>query len=91
MQAAVFLFFKLAYEASDRQFTPQRFFFGYLIVPALILIAQLTVMNADGYKTVPQLEVKIEKAQDATRDVSLTLLTMLSLADESRSMILMTT
>ncbi|CAK4016448.1 MFS general substrate transporter [Lecanosticta acicola] len=67
--AAVFLFFRLAYERSGGTFTPQKFFFGYLIVPALILLAQLTIMNADGYKTVPQLEEKIEKEQDATRDV----------------------
>ncbi|KAF2212092.1 hypothetical protein CERZMDRAFT_98006 [Cercospora zeae-maydis SCOH1-5] len=67
--AAVFLFFRLAYEATEGRFGPEKFFFGFLIVPALILIAQLTVMNADGYKTLPELERKIEKAQDVTRDV----------------------
>jgi MFS family permease len=66
--AAVFLFFRLAYEASGGAFSPERFFFSYLLVPALILVAQLTLMNNDAYKTVPQLEVKIEKAQDALRD-----------------------
>jgi len=65
----VFLFFRLAYESSQGRFTPQKFFFGYLIVPAFILLAQVIVMNADGYKTVPQLEEKVEKAQDAARDV----------------------
>lgn len=69
-KAAVFLFFRIAYEASDGTFGPEKFFFGYLIVPALILIAQLTVMNHDGYKTLPQLERKIEKEQDYSRDVS---------------------
>ncbi|EMF11883.1 MFS general substrate transporter [Sphaerulina musiva SO2202] len=67
--AAVFLFFRIAYEASGGTFGPEKFFFGYLIVPALILIAQLTVMNHDGYKTLPQLERKIEKEQDYSRDV----------------------
>lgn len=69
-KAAVFLFFRIAYEASGGTFGPEKFFFGYLIVPALILIAQLTVMNHDGYKTLPQLERKIEKEQDYSRDVS---------------------
>ncbi|KAK4501405.1 hypothetical protein PRZ48_007214 [Zasmidium cellare] len=67
--AAVFLFFRLAYESSNGSFTPQKFFYGYLIVPAAILILQYTVMNKDGYKTVPQLEQKLEKNEDATRDV----------------------
>jgi hypothetical protein len=64
------LFFRLAYEASGGSFGPAKFFFGYLIVPAFIMIAQITVMNHDGYKTLPQLERKIEKEQDYTRDVS---------------------
>ncbi|KAM3417610.1 Protein FMP42 [Cercospora zeina] len=67
--AAVFLFFRLAYEATEGRFGPEKFFLGFCIVPAFILIAQLTIMNADGYKTLPELEQKIEKAQDVTRDV----------------------
>lgn len=68
--AAVFLFYRLAYEASEGKFTPHKFFFGYLIVPAVIFVAQFTLMNNDFYKSVPQLEGQIEKQQDATRDVS---------------------
>ncbi|KAK5113458.1 hypothetical protein LTR85_010886 [Meristemomyces frigidus] len=67
--AAVFLFYRLAYEASGGTFTPDKFFFGYLAVPALIVIAQFTLMTPDGYKTVPQLEAKLEKEEDVTRDV----------------------
>ena len=68
--AAVFLFYRLSYEASGGNFTPQKFFLGYLAVPGLILLAQLTLMTEDAYKTVPQLEAKIEKEQDVMRDVS---------------------
>ncbi|KAK4565927.1 hypothetical protein LTR86_003776 [Recurvomyces mirabilis] len=67
--AAVFLFYRLAYESSNGSFTPDKFFFGYLIVPALIFVAQFTLMTPDGYKSVPQLEEKIEKIEDATLDV----------------------
>lgn len=67
--AAVFLFYRLAYQASQGSFTPERFFFGYLIVPALILLAQFTIMTPDGYKGVAQLEAKIVKEEDAARDV----------------------
>lgn len=68
--AAVLLFYRLAYEGSGGSFTPDKFFTLYLIVPVVIFIGQFTLMNEDAYKTVPQLEFKYEKEQDATRDVS---------------------
>ncbi|KAF1823015.1 MFS general substrate transporter [Dissoconium aciculare CBS 342.82] len=67
--AAVFLFYRLAYEASDGAFSPQKFFYGYIIVPVLIFIAQFTLMNGDGYTSVPQIEEKMELVRDATKDV----------------------
>lgn len=67
--AAVFLLYRLVYEQTDGAFTPQKFFLCYLAVPILILVAQFTLMNEDSYKTGPQMEVKIEKELDATRDV----------------------
>lgn len=68
--AAVLLFYRIAYERSEGAFTPDKFFTLYLVVPVVIFIGQITLMNEDAYKTVPQLEFKIEKEQDATRDVS---------------------
>lgn len=65
----MFLFFRLAYESSHGRFSPQKFFFGYTVVPVLILLAQVTIMNSASYKTQAELERKIEKNQDATRDV----------------------
>lgn len=67
--AAVFLLYRLAYDASKGTFIPERFFFAYLLVPLLILLAQFTIMNEDAYKTLPQLEEKLQKNMDATRDV----------------------
>jgi MFS family permease len=67
--AAVFLLYRLVYEASGGAFTPQIFFLAYLVVPALILVLQLTLMNENMYKTVSQLEMKLEKELDATQDV----------------------
>ncbi|RAK81315.1 putative MFS transporter [Aspergillus fijiensis CBS 313.89] len=67
--AAVYLFYRLAYDATDRSFTPQAFFTGYLLVPVLILIALITIMPARDYQSAHQLEIRIEKAEDATRDV----------------------
>ncbi|KAF2683769.1 MFS general substrate transporter [Lentithecium fluviatile CBS 122367] len=67
--AAVFLFYRLAYEASERAFKPQHFFLAYLAVPFAILIAQLTFLPTESYKTMGQIEMKINKAEDATRDV----------------------
>ncbi|PYH47176.1 putative MFS transporter [Aspergillus saccharolyticus JOP 1030-1] len=67
--AAVYLFYRLTYEATDRSFTPQAFFTGYLLVPVFIFIALITIMPARDYQSAHQLEIRIEKAEDATRDV----------------------
>jgi len=67
--AAVFLFYRLAYEASDRGFKPQTFFLAYLAVPLLIAVAQLTLLPSEAYKTAPQLEMKVQRAADNMRDV----------------------
>ena len=67
--AAVFLLYRISYEASNAAFTPDKFFLVYLAVPVLILVAQFTLMSEDSYKTVPQMEAKLEKQQDAARDV----------------------
>jgi MFS family permease len=67
--AAVFLFYRMAYEASNGIFTPARFFFGYLIIPALIVVAELTFMPPHAYHDTAELEQKIERANDSTLDV----------------------
>lgn len=67
--AAVFLFYRSAYEASHGTFTPDQFFLCYLVVPALLLLALVTFMPGRDYDSTMQLENKIEKAKDATRDV----------------------
>lgn len=67
--AAVFLFYRMAYEASGGHFSPSQFFFGYLIVPMLVFVAELTFMPSQAYYTTPELEQKIKKALDNTRDV----------------------
>ena len=68
--AAVFLFYRLAYQSSNGAFTPQKFFFGYLAVPVLIFVAQFTIMSPDNYKNMPELEQKLEKAENVLQDVS---------------------
>lgn len=67
--AAVFLFYRYAYEGSDQTFTPDKFFLVYLVVPVTILLALLTFMPRREYHSTLQLEIKMERAQDATRDV----------------------
>ncbi|KAI0502826.1 amino acid transporter [Xylaria bambusicola] len=67
--AAVLLLYQLAWEATDGSFTPNQFFFAYTIVPVIILIGEFSLMPRDAYQTTPDLEHKIEKAYDATRDI----------------------
>jgi len=67
--AAVFLFYRLAYEASGKRFTPTHFFFGYLAVPLLIVAAEWTFMPPSAYQTTPEIEQKIKKALDPNLDI----------------------
>ncbi|KUL84178.1 hypothetical protein ZTR_07178 [Talaromyces verruculosus] len=67
--AAVFLFYRIAYEATNRAIRPEYFFLGYLAVPIAIFLAQIFLLPAKPYKTVFQLEEKIEAARDPTRDI----------------------
>ncbi|KAK8078716.1 hypothetical protein PG994_002523 [Apiospora phragmitis] len=67
--AAIFLFYRLAWEASGGAFEPSQFFFAYLVVPFGVLVGEYTLMPAGPYHSAPQLEHKLEKAQDPMRDV----------------------
>lgn len=67
--AAVFLIYRMAFEATDGKLSLEQFFYAYIAVPVLILIAELAYMPVRSYHTIPQLEEKIEKAQDDSRDV----------------------
>lgn len=53
--SAVFLIFRLINERSGGDFTIQKFFLLYLIVPVSITVAQLTLMPATSYKTTGEL------------------------------------
>ncbi|EFY85108.1 MFS transporter [Metarhizium acridum CQMa 102] len=67
--AAVFLLFRMVYEATGGRFSVAKFFFGYAMVPILILAAELSYMPQQSYHTISELEHKIEEAQDSSRDV----------------------
>ncbi|KNG89118.1 MFS transporter [Aspergillus nomiae NRRL 13137] len=67
--AAVYLFYRLAYEKNPGAYSPERFFLAYLAVPACILVALLTIMPTHDYQTTQQLQVKIEQAEDSMQDV----------------------
>ena len=67
--AAVFLVYRILYNATRGRFSPSFFFFGYLAVPALILVAEFAYMDPLPYQTLPELERQIERAKDSSRDV----------------------
>jgi hypothetical protein len=67
--AAVFLFYQMAYEATNHVFTLDKFFCFYTIIPILIFLSQITLLPSQSYDTVPVLEKKIQKAYDASRDI----------------------
>jgi MFS family permease len=58
--SAVFLFYRLLYNASERAFTPERFFLAYLIVPVTMLLVQLFIMPSKSYEIVGELTAHAE-------------------------------
>lgn len=58
--SAIFLFYRLIYQATDGAFTPKKFFLGYLVVPACILAVQIFFMPTTSYKTVGELVTEVE-------------------------------
>ncbi|KAI1329352.1 amino acid transporter [Xylariaceae sp. FL0255] len=67
--AAILLLYHLAWEATDGAFAPNQFFFAFITVPVILLVGEFVLMPRAAYQTTPELEHKIEKVQDATRDV----------------------
>ncbi|KAI8932313.1 hypothetical protein NX059_010508 [Plenodomus lindquistii] len=61
--SAVFLVYRLIYQATDNSFSIKKFFLIYLIVPAFILIVQVLFMPAVSYKTVGELVTSVEDEQ----------------------------
>ncbi|USW48940.1 Putative major facilitator superfamily, MFS transporter superfamily [Septoria linicola] len=64
--SAVFLIYRLIYQHTHASFNTKKFFLAYLVVPVLILIAQLTVMPGQSYKTVGEL---VQQVEDTTNDI----------------------
>ncbi|KAF2421249.1 MFS general substrate transporter [Tothia fuscella] len=62
--SAIFLFYRLAYQATEGHFWPKKFFLAYLVVPVFILIAQIFLMPRYSYKTVGELVVTAETGED---------------------------
>lgn len=62
--SAVFLFYRLIYQATDGAFTPKKFFLCYLVVPVYILIVQVFIMPAISYKTVGELVNQVEESHN---------------------------
>jgi len=60
--SAMFLIYRLIYDATHGAFDHRRFFLVYLVVPAVIFIVQLTIMPSKSYKTVGEL---VDQADDA--------------------------
>lgn len=67
--AAVFLLFRLIFEATDQRFAVKQFFLVYLIVPILILLTQLFLMPSHSYETRTELQASAEQADDPGQDL----------------------
>lgn len=63
--SALFLGYRLLYIHTDGRLKPHTFFFAYLVVPAFILLIQLTLMPATSYETVGEMIHEVEIATDS--------------------------
>jgi hypothetical protein len=59
--SAVFLVYRVVYQATEGALSRRRFFVGYLVVPVTLALLQLTLMPRRSYQTVGQL---VEGIQD---------------------------
>lgn len=66
--SAIFLVYRLIYQASNGTFWPKKFFLIYLIIPAFILVAQIFLMPQHSYKTVGELVAQAEEQADEEQD-----------------------
>ncbi|KAI9800507.1 MAG: hypothetical protein M1825_004055 [Sarcosagium campestre] len=66
--SAVFLIYRLIYDASHHRFTPSYFFLLYIIVALFIFIVQVTLMPAQSYKTVGELVTQAEEDETSDTD-----------------------
>ncbi|KAI1653600.1 MFS general substrate transporter [Daldinia decipiens] len=58
--SALFLVYRIIYNKTEGAFGYHRLFLGYLIVPAVILVFQLTLLPKQSYKTVGEMIEEIE-------------------------------
>lgn len=68
--SAVFLVYRVIYNASGFTFTLNKFFLLYLLVPTFIVAAQLAIMPSDSYKTGPDATLCLDDAADAAESLS---------------------
>jgi MFS family permease len=66
--SAVFLVYRLIYQATNGSFTPKKFFLVYLVVPAFILVVQIFIMPYHSYKTVGELVNEVENPANDEHD-----------------------
>jgi MFS family permease len=59
--SALFLIFRLIFEATNERVTTRELFFLYLVVPIFILVVQITIMPHQSYKTVGEI---VKQAED---------------------------
>ncbi|KAF4999522.1 hypothetical protein FGRMN_2391 [Fusarium graminum] len=64
--SALFLIYRLIYNATDGHFTLRRFFLFYLTVPVVILASQIFIMPGQSYKTVGEL---VNQAAEADENI----------------------
>lgn len=67
--AAIFLGFRVIYDATQGAFGLKKFFLVYLVVPVFILLSQIFLMPGQSYNTRTELQVKMEIAEDPSNDL----------------------
>lgn len=61
--SAIFLFYRLAYKASNQKISLQKFFLAYLSVPIFIFFVQIFLMPSKSYKTIGELTTSLDGAR----------------------------
>src|SRR5206468_2462636 len=59
--SALFLIYRIVFEKTEGSLGHKKFFLGYLIVPVIIVVLQMTLLPKQSYKTIGEL---IEEAEE---------------------------
>lgn len=85
--SAVFLGYRFLYDSTEGGISVQRFFTGYLVVPAFIFLAQLLIMPKESYTTVGDISKVVDAGVPQTPQRTYVQVRRFSISESTRPLL----